>query len=74
MGRTKSLKHSFKEDVVRTATVRISQIRRSMVRRRTTNTGVVELKNKEDKAPSYADEDARVFDEEGNALIADSKA
>ena len=43
-----------------------------MVRRRTTNT--VELKNKEDKAPSYADEDARVFDEEGNALIADSKA
>ena len=45
-----------------------------MVRRRTTNTGVVELKNKEDKAPSYADEDARVFDEEGNALIADSKA
>ncbi|XP_063686855.1 C-X-C chemokine receptor type 3-like [Bolinopsis microptera] len=74
MGRTKSLKHSFKEDVVKTATVRISQIRRSMVRRKTTNTEVVELKNKEDKVPSYADENARVFDEEGNALIAVSKA
>ncbi|KAL5262190.1 hypothetical protein ACHWQZ_G007784 [Mnemiopsis leidyi] len=74
MGRTKSMKHSFKEDV-KTATIRLSQIRRSIVRRRTTNTEAgVELRNRALKVVSYADENARVFDQEDNALIVVSKA
>ena len=76
MGRTKSMKHSFKEDM-KTATVRLSQIRRSIVKRKTTNTTEVgELKNynRQVNVVSYADENARVFEGEGNALIAVSQA
>ena len=45
------------------------------MRRKTTNTEAgVELKNRALKVISYADENARVFDQEDNALIAVSKA
>lgn len=72
MCRTKSMKHSFREDV-KTATVRLSQIRRSLVKRKLTDQG----ENRSNRAlrhMSYADGNARVFDDEGNALIAISRA